>query len=137
MRITENTPSEISAAAAMKSCRNPSSGQRPISGMWKSWSNSAPYASRYTVIKITKAQNVKKCASPGTDHRSSLRWPNTSTNCALIRSFSCCKPVVRRLSGLDERVEPVGAAARHRQGENCHRQSDDESDNHGLPPTLA
>ena len=27
---------------------------------------------------MTKPQNVKKCASPGTDHLSSRRWPSTS-----------------------------------------------------------
>ena len=41
------------------------------------------------MIKITNAQKVKKCARPGTDHRSSLRCPNTSTTCAFSRSFSC------------------------------------------------
>ena len=32
-----------------------------------------------------KAQKVKKCATPGTDHCSSLRWPNTSRSWSLAR----------------------------------------------------
>ncbi len=28
---------------------------------------------------MTKAQNTKKCAAPGTDHFSSFFWPKTST----------------------------------------------------------
>jgi hypothetical protein len=31
------------------------------------------------------AQNVKKWANPGTDHCSSLRWPNTSRSWSLAR----------------------------------------------------
>ena len=33
----------------------------------------------------TKAQKVKKCAAPGTDHCSSLRWPKTSSSWPLAR----------------------------------------------------
>ena len=38
--------------------------------------------------RITKAQNTKKCAAPGTVHVSSLRWPKTSTTWFLTASPS-------------------------------------------------
>ena len=41
-RITANVTMPASASVAMRSCRNPSSGQCPINGMAKSSSNNAP-----------------------------------------------------------------------------------------------
>ena len=37
---------------------------------------------------MTKAQKTKKCAAPGTDHFSSLRWAKTSTTWLLIAAPS-------------------------------------------------
>ena len=37
---------------------------------------------------MRNAQNTKKCAAPGTDHLSSLRWAKTSTTWVLIASPS-------------------------------------------------
>src|SRR3954453_23525459 len=86
MRMIPNAPRETATATAMKSCRKPSTDQCPIHGIANFSSNNAPYASRYTEARITKPQNVKKCARPGTDHFRSLRWPNTSRTCAKTRA---------------------------------------------------
>ena len=44
-RITANVMMPASAVSAMKSCRKPSTGQWPITGIAKSALNKAPYAS--------------------------------------------------------------------------------------------
>ena len=64
-----------STATAKKSCRKPSASQRPTNGMWKSGSNSTPYASRYTVARTKKPHMVKKWAMPGIDQFSSRGLP--------------------------------------------------------------
>ena len=42
--------------------------------------------------RMTKPQNVKKCARPGTDHFSSLRWPKTSAASARSRAGAVLRP---------------------------------------------
>ena len=43
---------------------------------------------------MKKPHMVKKCASPGMDHFSSLRWPNTSVICVHTRvPMSSVRPV--------------------------------------------
>ena len=62
-----------STATAKKSSTKPSRPHRPISGMWKSWSNSAPYASRMVRFRITKPQKIAACIRPGPSRWNSLR----------------------------------------------------------------
>ncbi len=61
-----------------RSSRKPSHASVPMSGMWKSRSNSAPNPSTIVAPRITNPQNTAKCAAPGTLHFSSLRCPKTS-----------------------------------------------------------
>ena len=83
--MTVKAPIARSTATAKKSSRKPSRAQRPMTGIANSRSNRAPYASRIVAASTTKAQKVKKCATPGTLHCSSLRCPNTSRSWLLSR----------------------------------------------------
>ncbi len=87
-RITAKVVMPASAISAMKSWRKPSTGQWPMTGNANPGSNSAPYASTYTVARMRNAQNTKKCAAPGTDHLSSFFWPKTSTTWRLAAAPS-------------------------------------------------
>jgi hypothetical protein len=48
--------------------------------------------------RMMKPQNVRKWAAPGTDHLSSLRWPNTSVAWEL-RSLPTCSRAASNRSG--------------------------------------
>jgi hypothetical protein len=58
--MTAKVASETSTATAKKSSRRPSRAQCPMTGIAKSRSNSAPYASRIVAASTMNAQNVKK-----------------------------------------------------------------------------
>src|ERR1035437_7768098 len=75
----------ISTNTENRSSAKPTTGQVPTSGMWKSATNSAPYVSRIVSVSTRKPQNANTCATPGTVHFSSLRWPSTSNASAWTR----------------------------------------------------
>src|ERR1035437_5489933 len=75
----------ISTNTENRSSAKPTTGQVPTSGMWKSATNSAPYVSRIVSVSTRKPQNANTCATPGTVHFSSLRWPSTSNASACTR----------------------------------------------------
>src|SRR5664280_207983 len=75
----------IRTNTANRSSPKPTTGHVPTSGMWKSATNSAPYVSRIVSVSTRKPQNAKTCATPGTVHFSSLRWPSTSNASACTR----------------------------------------------------
>ena len=52
---------------------------------------------------------VRKCATPGTDHFSSLRWPNTSMICVQIRVPTSS---VRPVTGWPESVSLASHSTR-------------------------
>ena len=74
-----------------------------------------------------KAQNVKKCATPGTDQVSSLRWPKTSTSWAFARAPMPSSMDLGRLPGSDQSVEVVAPPTGDGQGGHRHEQTDGES----------
>ena len=65
-------------------------------------------------MSTMNAQNVKKCAAPGIDHFSSLRWPNTSTSWALARCADAVETARRGLPGPDQPEQEEHPAARRR-----------------------
>ena len=73
---------------------------------------------------------VKKCASPGMDHFSSLRWPNTSEICVQTRVPTSS---VRPLTGWPESVSLASHSTRRTASKAMIAviaQADNQSDQH-------
>src|SRR5690242_12098730 len=85
-----------STPTATRSSRNPTKAQCPIHGSENVRLNSAPYDSMIVSSKIVKPQNVRKCATPGTVHFSSLRCPSTSAVSVLTSRPGCSRTAVTR-----------------------------------------
>ncbi len=98
----EKVISATRTAQAKKSSTKPTQSQVPMPGMWKYLSKRSPYASMMVSNRMVKPHMVKKWASPGTVHCSSLRCPATSvTSASALRLMG---PRVREGSGLPERM---------------------------------
>jgi hypothetical protein len=78
-----------STATANRSSRKPIQAQCPIPGMANVRRNRSPYASMMVRTRMMNPQNVRKWATPGTDHFSSLRCPKTSLACTSASRAGC------------------------------------------------
>jgi len=70
--------------------------QWPIHGSENVRLNSAPYDSMIVSSKMVKPQNVRKCATPGTVHFSSLRCPSTSVASTPASRPGCSRTAATR-----------------------------------------
>ena len=79
--ITVNVMIPASTPTLNRSSMKPMAGQCPIQMIANFRLNRSPYASMIVSSKTMKPQKVRACATPGTDHLSSLRCPITSVAC--------------------------------------------------------
>ncbi len=120
------TTRATSTAVAKKSSTKASQLLWPIQGMWKSRSNSEPYASRIVVSKTVKPHMVKKCARPGTVQLQQLALTRDLDEFG-VGDLANSLPTPRRgLARANQPREPEEAAARD--GKTDHRDGEADED---------
>ena len=81
--------------------------------------------------RTMKPQNVKKCATPGTDHCSSLRCPSTSRHLGPQPRRRPVQTARRRLPRPDQPGQPPRSPPGHRERGHGQQQPEDKPNSHG------
>ena len=129
-RITANTPRQIVASTAMVSCGNPSTGQRPMSGMAKLSVEQGAVGLDVDGQQDQEGPEHEEVRHAG--HRP-LQEPALPEHLDELRAEALAQvlaPVVRRLPRSDHPVEPPRSTPCDRQRHRRHRQADDQSPSH-------
>ena len=82
--------------------------------------------------RTTKPQNVKKCARPGAFHLSSLLLAEDLDDLVLEALLDVVGAALGRLAGADQPDQPGDAPAGDRDGDDEHREGEDDAHQPGL-----